>query len=207
LELDLRSAPRLPDPRELAACIVAGSPHSVTERAPWMLKSETYLRDARALGTALFGICFGHQILASALGGRVSLNPKGREMGLCLAEPLCSNTELCWPAEALEVLMSHGDTVVSLPPGAHVLAKTDREAHAAIDYGNLCISTQFHPEFTPSVLRCYIEHYRPQMQAQGDDVEGLIARLRETPRAQALLRRFIQLALERDQNRIRRCAS
>ncbi len=207
LEIDLRNEARLPDAREFAACIVAGSPHSVTERAPWMLRAEAYLRDARGLGTALFGICFGHQLMASAFGGRVALNPKGREMGLCLAKPVCANTEVQWPAEPIGVLMSHGDTVTALAPASRVLATTEREAHAAIDYGNACISTQFHPEFTPSVLRCYLEHYRQQMEAQGDDVEQLIACLRETPRARELLRRFMILAVERDQNRIRRCAS
>jgi len=206
-ELDLRTVSRLPDPREFAACVIAGSPHSVTERAKWMLNAEAYLRDAQAVGTGLFGICFGHQLMASAFGGRVSLNPKGREMGLCIARPLCSNTQLRWPADTIEVFMTHSDTVSALPPNARVLAATEREAHAAIDYGEQCLSTQFHPEFTPQVLRCYIEHYRQQMQEQGDDVERLVAGLRETPRAQVLLRRFIQLAVERDAQRIQRCAS
>lgn len=206
-EFDLRTGSRLPDPREFAACVIAGSPHSVTERAPWMLRAEAYLRNARAVGTGLFGICFGHQLMASAFGGRVSLNPKGREMGLCTARPLCSNTQLRWPAEMLKVLMTHSDTVSELPPNARVLAATEREAHAAIDYGELCFSTQFHPEFTPDVLRCYLEHYRLQMQTQGDDVGHLIAGLRETPRAQSLLRLFIQLAVECDGRRIQRRAS
>jgi len=207
VQFDLRSATRLPDPRDFAACIVAGSPHSVTERAPWMLASEAYLRDARALGTALFGICFGHQLMASAFGGRVALNPRGREMGLCVAKPVGSGAELSWPEQAFAVLMSHGATVIVLPAGAQVLATTLRAAHAAIDYGALCLSTQFHPEFTPSVLRCYIEHYRQQMQSQGDDVEALLAALRETPESRALLKQFVQLAIERDQRRIRRRAS
>jgi GMP synthase (glutamine-hydrolysing) len=206
-EIDLRTVSRLPDPREFAACVIAGSPHSVTERAAWMLNAEAYLRQARAVGTGLFGICFGHQLMASAFGGQVVLNPKGREMGLCPARPLCSNTQLQWPTETIEVFMTHSDTVSTVPPNAHVLAATEREANAAIDYGERCLSTQFHPEFTPNVLRCYIEHYRQQMQAQGDDVELLVAGLRETPNAQALLRRFIQLAVEHDARRIQRCAS
>jgi GMP synthase (glutamine-hydrolysing) len=206
-EIDLRNASKLPDPREFAACIIGGSPHSVTERAPWMLRAEAYLRDARTEGTLLFGICFGHQLLTSAFGGRVTHNPNGREMGLCVTRPVAPCEPLGWSAEPTDVLMSHGDTVSVPPPGARVLATTSRDAHAALDYGDLCFSTQFHPEFTPCVLQCYLEHYRQLMQSQGDDVDQLIAGLRETPKAREVLREFLHLAVQNDEHCIRRCAS
>jgi GMP synthase (glutamine-hydrolysing) len=207
VEVDLRPLGRMPDPREFAACIVTGSPHSVTEQTPWILQAEAYLRRVRESSVGLFGICFGHQLMSSAFGGRVSVNPRGREMGLCSARPLSINSDLLCPSDPFEVLMSHRDTVSALPPGASVLAETDREAHAAVHHGELCYSTQFHPEFTPAVLKLYIEHYRQQMLEQGDDVDQLISRIRETPMARDLLRRFIHAALARDHRRIRRCAS
>jgi GMP synthase (glutamine-hydrolysing) len=128
-------------------------------------------------------------------------------MGLCVTNPVASSERLGFPAEPIEVLMSHGDTVSVPPPGARVLASTSREEHAALDYGDLCFSTQFHPEFTPCVLRCYLEHYRQLMQSQGDDVDKLIAGLRETPQAREVLHRFMYLAAHKDEHRIRRCAS
>ena len=208
VEVDLRPLGRMPDPREFAACIVTGSPHSVTEQTPWIRQAQAYLRRARESSVGLFGICFGHQLMSSAFGGRVSVNPRGREMGFCSARP-SSTTNGClpWPSDSFEVLMSHRDTVSALPPGASVLAETDRDAHAAVHHGELCYSTQFHPEFTPAVLKLYIEHYRQQMLEQGDNVDQLISRIRETPMARALLRRFIHVALDRDHRRIRRCAS
>jgi GMP synthase (glutamine-hydrolysing) len=207
VEVDLRPLGRMPDPREFAACIITGSPHSVTEQTPWIVQAQAYLRRVRQAGVGLFGICFGHQLMSSAFGGCVSVNPKGREMGLCLARPSSTNSDALWPSDPFEVLMSHRDTVSVLAPGARVLAQTDRDAHAVVHHGDLCYSTQFHPEFTPELLRLYVEHYRQQMLEQGDDVDQLISRIRETPIARELLRRFIDVALDRDHLRIRRHAS
>src|SRR5271157_2683481 len=64
VELDLRPLERLPDPREFAACVIAGSPHSVTEQSPWIRQAEVYVRRVRESGVGLFGICFGHQLMA-----------------------------------------------------------------------------------------------------------------------------------------------
>ena len=80
-EHDVRTDDALPDPCAGAGFIITGSSSSVTERAPWMLRSEDLIRRIVAAGTPLFGICFGHQMVAQALGGRVAKNPRGREIG------------------------------------------------------------------------------------------------------------------------------
>lgn len=201
IDIDLREVNPLPDPAAFAACIITGSPHSVMERAAWMLQAEAYLRHARECGTALFGICFGHQLMASAFGGTVAINPRGREMGVCVAEPSECQSASVFPQQAIRVHMSHRDSVVAVPRGARVLLQTRREPHAALAYGDLCCSTQFHPEFTPAILRCYIEHYRAELAAQGDDVHALLSQIRETPRARQLLRNFVEAVIERDRLR------
>ncbi len=206
-EIDLRTSETLPDPHEFAACIITGSPHSVTEQTPWIRQAEAYVRRTHAAGIGLFGICFGHQLMASAFGGQVSINSQGREMGLSVARCLSANNQLRLPGGSIEVLMSHRDTVSMLPMNARVLAETARDEHAAIHYGGGSFSTQFHPEFSPRVLSCYLEHYRQQLQSQGDDVDQLIANIRETPDARALLRHFIDAQLDRHQRHSHRCAS
>src|SRR6187551_3253700 len=66
---------------ELAALVVTGSPASVTTRAPWIIDTEAALAAFVGAGVPTFGICFGHQLLAQALGGSVTRNPRGREIG------------------------------------------------------------------------------------------------------------------------------
>ena len=66
--LDIRGAPALPPPAELAGVIVSGSPARLVEKTEWMRRGLEYLRDLVAENTPTLGICFGHQMLAEALG-------------------------------------------------------------------------------------------------------------------------------------------
>ncbi|HBN52756.1 MAG TPA: glutamine amidotransferase, partial [Stenotrophomonas sp.] len=85
---------RLPERHGFAATIVTGSAAFVTDRADWSERSADWLREAAHGGMPLLGICYGHQLLAHALGGQVDYNPAGRESGtirLELAEPAATD--------------------------------------------------------------------------------------------------------------------
>jgi GMP synthase (glutamine-hydrolysing) len=186
-----------PEPRRFDGIIVSGSPSSVTERSDWILATESYLRLARGQARGLLGLCFGHQIMASAFGGTVIKNPKGIEMGTTLATSVGRCDDLPWPPGTFDVQMCHGDTVVLAPPGAHVLATSARDAHAALRYGPLCLSTQFHPEFSPAIMTAYLHHYRRELGAQNDDVDSLICSVRACEESCSLLGRFVDLLSRR----------
>src|SRR5690606_26984255 len=74
------------DPDAIAGVIVTGSGAMVTERRDWSEHTAAWLRDAAHHGTPLFGICYGHQLIAHALGGEVGANANGREMGTVQVE-------------------------------------------------------------------------------------------------------------------------
>lgn len=185
-------AEALPDLDRVSALIITGSAASVTERAPWMLSAEAYLRHAVATDVPILGICFGHQLLGQALGGRVAQNPKGREMGTveyreAVADPVVSD-----PTRPYLCNMSHVDSVVELPPGAKVLGSTEREAHAALRFAPRVWGVQFHPEFDELTMRAYVDARRDALQREGVDPDQVMGSVRPQPAGAGVVARFLR---------------
>lgn len=189
--LDARRG-ELPAPDGTAALVITGSAESVASRAPWILRAEARLRDLVAAGVPTLGICFGHQMLAQALGGRVEQNPYGREMGTVELELLAEDPLLARTPGRVSANMSHRDAATRLPADARVLARTERDPHAAVRFGPRVWGVQFHPEFDAGVMRGYIDARRTELQSEGIDPDALPAE--DAPEAAALLRRFAELA-------------
>lgn len=193
-EVDARKDAPLPEPTRGSAIIVTGSSHSVTERAPWMLRTEQFLRDAVGHEQPVLGICFGHQLLAQALGGNVEKNPRGREIGTvrvklldgAKGDPLFSGM-----SEHIEVNATHVDTVTRLPKDAVLLATTELEPHAAFRVGQWAYGVQFHPEIDGDVMRGYVRAREPLIRAEGLPFEAIHDRIHDAPHGPALLKNFV----------------
>lgn len=142
---------RLPAPSEIEAVLITGSPAGVYDADPWIAPLMEFIRSAAADRVPQVGICFGHQILAEALGGKVIKSEKGWGVGRHTYEMrTCPDwTEGDCPA-AISVPVSHQDQVVALPPGASVIAASEFTPFAGLDYGETpAMSFQCHPEFSP----------------------------------------------------------
>jgi GMP synthase (glutamine-hydrolysing) len=194
VEHDVRVCPPMEVGADVAAVVVTGSPSSVTERAPWMLETESLIRRLHTAQVPLLGICFGHQIIAQALGGRVTRNPKGREIGTVrVARPRDAGDPLFdGLPEELVVQATHVDTVAELPPGAKLLGSTSLESHAAFAVGPTTRCVQFHPEIDADVMRGYIRARAHLMRAEGlcpDTAHGLVE---EVHHGAAVLRNFVR---------------
>jgi GMP synthase (glutamine-hydrolysing) len=192
LEHDLRSAARLPEAADFAAVVITGSPASVTEQAPWMVRAQSYVRHLVEEQIPLLGICFGHQLMAQALGGAVKANPRGREIGTVEVHKLAADPLFDGLPDRFLANATHVDTVVELPPGAMVVASTALESHAAVAFGELARGVQFHPEIDQKVMQGYVEVRRPLLLDEGLDAEAILARAADTPLARQLLRNFIE---------------
>ncbi len=107
-------------PEACDAYVVTGSAAGVYDPLPWIAPLETFLRQAKGRA-ALVGVCFGHQIMAQAFGGRVVKSDRGWGVGLHTYRVLDRRPWMD-EAETVSVPASHQDQVVELPPGARVIA-------------------------------------------------------------------------------------
>ncbi|NRP12422.1 MULTISPECIES: type 1 glutamine amidotransferase [unclassified Aliiroseovarius] len=129
--------------------LITGSKHGAYEDHDWIGPLEELIRDIRAAGQPLVGVCFGHQIIAQALGGKVEKFAGGWSVG---------RTEYDFGDEVLALNAWHQDQVTELPEGAEVIASTDFCANAAVIYGDRILTIQPHPEFTADLIAGLIEH-------------------------------------------------
>jgi len=146
-------------PEACDAYIVTGAAAGVYDPDPWIGALLAFLRAARGRAK-LVGVCFGHQAMAEAFGGKVVKSPKGWGIGLHTyraagREPWMDN------APAFSLAASHQDQVVEIPPAARVAAGSDFCPNGMLAYDDAsAISLQLHPEFAPAYSTALIEGRR-----------------------------------------------
>nr|WP_051124229.1 glutamine amidotransferase [Dickeya sp. DW 0440] len=180
----------LPPPGEHDAAIISGSWSMVTEQLAWSERTAEWARERVRLGRPLLGVCYGHQLLAHALGGTVADNPNGREMGLktvTLHAQAAEDALLTALPEQFSAYLSHLQSVVSPPEGAQVLAASEQDGCQIIRYAPHTLSFQFHPEMDAAVMNACLRHNAlPELTVSDEPVW-----------ARRLLRDFVHQALAR----------
>jgi len=187
---------RLPEASEFAGAVITGSPAMVTERLPWSEQTAEWLTAAIDSGLALLGICYGHQLLAHALGGRVEPDPAGREIGTVSVKLTLDGEDdalLGLLPSVFQAQATHVESVTRLPHGAVELATSDHPANHAFRVGDMVWGVQFHPEFDEAVMRSYLEARANVIREEGLDPEALLAAVEPAERATEVLRRFAEL--------------
>jgi GMP synthase (glutamine-hydrolysing) len=196
---DVAAGGVLPDPADFDAVVITGSPAMVTEQALWSEAATAWLRDWVGAGNPVLGVCYGHQLLAHALGGTVDYHPEGREMGTLevrLTEAAHDDPLLgSYPPRFLAHL-THRQTVSCLPPGAVLLGASNHEPHQAFRVGACTWGMQFHPEFNEDIMRAYVERLKPALAEEGRDPEAILAALQPTGQAQQVLHRFVEWVMK-----------
>ena len=190
----------LPDVHGVQGVVVSGSSAMVTDRADWSERTAAWLREAVRQEVPTLGICYGHQLLAHAMGGEVQDNPRGRGMGTIdveLREPARTDRLFGIFEQTLHVPVSHRQCVTKLPPGATWLAQTPNDPHHAFRIGNNAWGVQFHPEFDAAIARAYIEARREVLVREGADVEALLDSAIDSADGTILLRRFAEIVRRR----------
>lgn len=190
------SGETLPDPDPNRIAVITGSWDMVTDKLEWSENTAAWIRCAIEADMPLFGVCYGHQLMAHALGGTVDYHPKGREMG-CLqinlteagtADPLTRGF-----SKGFRAHLTHLQTVTQLPPGAQSLASSRHDKNQIIRYSEKAVSTQFHPEFTPDIAESLIHLRKEILLNEGSDPAGMRDALIDATDARMLLKLFISI--------------
>jgi len=202
--VDAENGASLPTAEECAGAVITGSHSMVTDNLPWSVKLEEWIMSLLNAGTPLFGICYGHQLLARAAGGQVGFLPQGKEIGTVGVHllPDCANDPLfrSFP-RSFCVHATHSQTVLSLPTEATCLAANAYEPNHAFRVGDWAYGVQFHPEYNIDIMRSYIQEQTDELKAAGMDVSKILSAVEETPVAAETLRNFGNIVRERLTNR------
>ncbi|WP_298861316.1 type 1 glutamine amidotransferase [uncultured Sulfitobacter sp.] len=118
--------------------LITGSKHGAYEDHAWIPPLENLIRDVHSTGKPMIGVCFGHQIIAQALGGKVEKFAGGWSVG---------RTEYTFEGKPVALNAWHQDQVVELPKDARVVGASDFCANAMLAYGDNIWTVQAHPEF------------------------------------------------------------
>lgn len=179
----------MPDPAGLEGIAITGSPAGVYEDHAWLDPLRGFIRGAYAARTPMLGICFGHQIIADALGGQVRKSEKGWGLGRHTYRVMHRPDFMADAPETLAIACSHQDQVIVPPADADVVLATDFTPNAALHYrSGRALSFQGHPEFSHDFILALTEARRERV---GDAVVDLALRSLETPSASALVGNYI----------------
>ncbi|TJZ91063.1 type 1 glutamine amidotransferase [Paracoccus gahaiensis] len=149
--------------------LLTGSRHGAYEDHPFIAPLEDFIRRAHDAGVPMVGICFGHQIIAQALGGTVVKHPDGWAVG---------TQDYDFDGQPVRLNAWHQDQVVALPPGAEVAGRNAFCQNAALIYGDWAYTVQAHPEFGDAFVQGLMET-RARGVVPDDILEGAAARMGE----------------------------
>jgi GMP synthase-like glutamine amidotransferase len=160
----------LPDVEGLEAILITGSPAGVYDPLDWIAPLEDFVRTAHDNQVPMVGVCFGHQLIAQALGGTVRKSEKGWGLGRHVYDVAPDNGVI----EGMRIALaaSHQDQVITPPAGANTILSSDFTPHAGLLYaGGTTLSVQPHPEFSVgfALACCEMAH------AKGHAPDSLVA--------------------------------
>lgn len=186
----------LREPQQYRAVLITGSPTMVTDLVEWSERTAQWLRQAAQVGLPMFGVCYGHQLLSHAFGGKVGYNPAGRVAGTMAVhkqaaagdEHLLHDVPDSFPAHML-----HAQVVLEPPPGAVVLACSPKDPHHMLRLAPNIYSAQFHPEFSCEFVKAHLSYYTDTYRNSGIDTVAMCAQVSDTPQSAEILRRFLRL--------------
>lgn len=151
--------------KEVDFFIITGSKKSCYEDIDWIHRLCAFVRECQANATKVIGICFGHQVIAHALGGLVEQSSKGWGIGVHTYQVL-KDHELFEQRSSINALVSHKDQVITPPENAQLIAVSDFCPYAVLGYNHHFISIQCHPELEEDYIKTILDIRREEIGEQ-----------------------------------------
>jgi GMP synthase (glutamine-hydrolysing) len=196
LQIDVFKHEPLPAAENLAGIVITGSAAMVSAKEDWSERTAKWLAEAVTKGIPILGVCYGHQLLAHALGGRAGPNPAGRQIGTVVTQLIDSYTDdplLRHLPQTFPSQTSHSEVVLELPPGARRLASSPLDNNFVIRFAKNVWGVQFHPEFSAPVMSEYIRYRSVAIREEGLNPEQLLEKITDTEEAKSVLRVFADM--------------
>jgi GMP synthase (glutamine-hydrolysing) len=174
--------------------VITGSPAMVSHRHAWSEQAAQWVAQAYAAELPILGVCYGHQLLAHALGGRVGPNPHGRRMGSLSVKIVDEADPLLGPFAPEQFFQAtHVEAVLEPPGQAKVIAQGEGDPYHGLYFGKAAWGLQFHPEFDVEIMDCYIRARASVLQGEGIHAEALLRTLKPTPCGPLVLKKFAEI--------------
>ncbi|MGB3750458.1 MAG: glutamine amidotransferase [Arcobacteraceae bacterium] len=192
---------KLPSLKSALGFIITGSHAMVSQELPWSVKLEKYIQKISIKEVPLLGICYGHQLIAKALGGKSGFNRKGKEIGKVKiniakrsrTDPLFQN----FPKK-FNAFETHYQSVLKLPSDAIILASNFKDKHQAVRYSKNIWGVQFHPEFNKTVMNKYIQNQEKNLIKLGFNIETLLNNIDNCHISHKILTNFLNIIEHQD---------
>lgn len=185
-------------PAECDAWLISGSRHGAYDDLPWIEPLAAFVRAIDAAHVPCVGLCFGHQMIAHALGAPVAKSERGWGLGIH-SYALESGASRAWMAPPLpEVVLPvcHQDQVLALPPGATRLAANQHCPNFIVQFSDSLLGIQGHPEFSPAFLGELVEWRRDDLPAAVyDSARSSLQRAHDNRTVKQWILQFLQLPL------------
>jgi GMP synthase (glutamine-hydrolysing) len=188
-----------PGPESATGIVMTGSHSMVTDHEEWSEKLCPWIRKAVEKSVPFLGICYGHQLMARALGGEVGNHPQGPEIGtvkIAFDKAAEKDTLFSGFPNPIFAHVTHTQSVLRLPSGARILASSDYEPYHAVAFGEWAWGVQFHPEFDSEVMHYYVNAQAAKLRQLERDPQYIRNQIVETPDSERVLARFAQLAVK-----------
>jgi len=198
--VDVQIGNALPDLNDCAGIVITGSHSMVTDEEPWSVKLEKWIPSVIEKSIPLLGICYGHQLLAKSMQGFSTYHKNGMEIGTVIVNLTKEAKEdqlFKFLPESFEVDTIHSQTVEIVPKNAVRLAFNNHDKNHSFRIGKNGWGVQFHPEYDENIMKSYITEVS---KTKDLDTEKLLNKVKATPYANGILKRFGQIVEEEVNN-------